>query len=115
MRFLVDECVGPAVARWLRERRHDVFSVYDEERGMDDGAIIRKAFDERRILVTADKDFGEMVHRRRQSHFGVILLRLRDERAVNKIESMKRLLESHANQLAGHFVVVTEKAVRFGH
>lgn len=34
MRFLVDECTGPAVARWLRDQQHDVFSVYEEARGM---------------------------------------------------------------------------------
>lgn len=35
MRFLVDECTGPAVAHWLREHGHDVFSVYEEARGID--------------------------------------------------------------------------------
>ena len=42
MRFLVDECTGPAVARWLRRLHHDVFSVYDEARGLDDESIIEK-------------------------------------------------------------------------
>ncbi|MGQ9778756.1 MAG: DUF5615 family PIN-like protein [Bacillota bacterium] len=117
MRFLVDECTGPAVARWLRERGHDVFSVYDEGRGMDDEddeTVVLKAFVENRILVTSDKDFGEKVYRELKRHCGVVLLRLRDERASNKIEAMKRLLESHSDRLAGRFVVVTETAVRFG-
>jgi len=34
MRFLVDECTGPKVARWLEEKNHEVFSVYDQARGM---------------------------------------------------------------------------------
>ena len=114
MRFLVDECTGPAVARWLRDQHHDAFSVYDEARGMDDETVIRRAFDENRILVTSDKDFGEKVYRERRKHCGVILLRLRDERAASKIEAMQRLLESHSERLAGQFVVVTEKTVRFG-
>ncbi len=46
MRFIVDECTGPNVARWLEVQQHDVFSVYDEARGMLDEAIIQKAFDE---------------------------------------------------------------------
>ncbi len=33
MRFLVDECTGPAVAQWLRRQNHDVISVFDEIRG----------------------------------------------------------------------------------
>jgi predicted nuclease of predicted toxin-antitoxin system len=46
MRFLVDECTGPAVARWLREQEHTVFSVYEEARGIDDESVIAKAFAE---------------------------------------------------------------------
>ena len=45
MRFLVDECTGPAVAQWLRTQAHDVFSVYEQARGLDDDSVIRKAFD----------------------------------------------------------------------
>lgn len=70
MRFLVDECTGPAVARWLREQKHEVFSVYDEARGIDDDAVIAKAFAENWILITNDKDFGEKVHRERRPHKG---------------------------------------------
>jgi predicted nuclease of predicted toxin-antitoxin system len=40
MRFLVDECIGPFSARWLKEQGHDVFSVFDEQRGMDDDEIL---------------------------------------------------------------------------
>ena len=47
MRFLVDECTGPAVARWLREQQHDVFSVFEDARGMDDDEIVQKAFADR--------------------------------------------------------------------
>ena len=61
MRFLVDESTGPHVARWLRHEGHDVFSVYDEARGIGDDEIIQKAFIENRILITNDKGFGEKV------------------------------------------------------
>jgi len=43
MRFLVDECTGPAVAEWLRNQKHEVFSVFEEARGMDDDDIILKS------------------------------------------------------------------------
>ena len=113
MRFLVDECTGPAVARWLRARQHEVFSVYDQARGATDEEIIRKAFDEGRILVTNDKDFGELIYRERRPHKGVILLRLEDERTPNKIEVIRNLLQSHGERLGNQFVVVTEQQVRF--
>ncbi len=76
MRFLVDECTGPAVAAWLLSEGHDVVSVYDELRGIEDSAIIQRANAEMRILITNDKDFGEKVHREQHPHHGVVLLRL---------------------------------------
>jgi hypothetical protein len=51
MRFLVDECTGPAVARWLRKNHPDVFSVYEAARGMDDRDVVQRAFVENRILI----------------------------------------------------------------
>jgi predicted nuclease of predicted toxin-antitoxin system len=113
MRFLVDESTGPAVAEWLRRQGHEVFSVYEQARGMDDNGIIQKASAENWILMTNDKDFGEKVYRERRPHKGVILLRLDNERADAKIETIKRLLESYANRLSGQFVVVTENSIRF--
>ena len=101
------------VAEWLRKNGHDVFSVFNESRGMQDADIIQKAFIDDRILVTNDKDFGEKVFRERHPHRGVILLRLEDERSIVKIEIIRRLLENHANNLSGNFVVVTENSVRF--
>jgi len=113
MRFLVDESTGPAVAEWLRQQGHEVFSVYDEARGMDDDAIIQKAFSENWILMTNDKDFGGKVYHERHPHKGVVLLRLEDERAAIKIETLRRLLESYADRLRDQFVVVTERTIRF--
>ena len=113
MRFVVDECTGPAVAEWLREQGYEVFSVYDEARGLDDDTIIRKAFEENWILITNDKDFGEKIYREGRSHRGVILLRLEDERSVVKIEVLRRLLRNYGDRLADQFVVVSETKVRF--
>jgi len=66
VRFLVDECTGPAVAHWLSEQGHEVFSVYDEARGIGDDQIIQKASVENWILITNDKDFGARVYREHQ-------------------------------------------------
>ena len=113
MRFLVDECTGTAVAHWLREQGHEVFSIYEDARGAEDDWIITKAFTEDWILITNDKDFGEKVHRERHPHKGVVLLRLENERAPNKIQILQRLLAEHKDQLSDRFVVVTETQARF--
>ncbi len=113
MRFLVDESTGPVVGEWLSGQGHEVFSVYESGRGLDDNAIVQKVYAENWILITNDKDFGEKVYRERKPHHGVVLLRLDDERAKVKIEVLESLLAKYADRLAGQFVVVTEKSVRF--
>jgi len=113
MRFLVDECTGPLVARWLRAQGYDALSVYDEARGMSDDEVVRKAFADDRILITNHKGFGERVYRERRPHHGVVLLRLEDERAAAKIRTLERLLQNYADRLTKQFVVATETSVRF--
>ncbi len=110
---MVDECTGSKVAEWLGGENHEIFSVFDEARGMTDNEVLTKAFVENRILITNDKDFGEMIFRERRKHHGVIFMRLGDERAANKIEVLRRLLENYADKLPEQFVVVTETKVRF--
>jgi predicted nuclease of predicted toxin-antitoxin system len=92
---------------------HEVFSVFEEAQGMTDDDILSKAVSENWVLVTNDKDFGEMVFRERRQHRGVVFLRLDDERIANKIEVLRRLMENYSEQLSDRFVVVTEKQVRF--
>ncbi len=113
MRFLVDECTGPRVARWLRSQGHNVVSVYEEARGIPDDEVIRRAYEESRILITNDKDFGEKVYREGRRHHGIILLRLEDERAQVKIQVLERLLSHYGEELQDRFVVVTERYTRF--
>lgn len=113
MRFLMDECTGPAVAEWLQAQGHEVFSVYDSARGMNDNDIVQKAFEENWILITNDKDFGDQIYREHKPHHGVILLWLDDERAKIKIQVLSQLLNSYADRLPEQFVVATEEKVRF--
>jgi predicted nuclease of predicted toxin-antitoxin system len=113
MRFLVDECTGSKVARWLRDRGYEVFSVYDEARGISDDEVLQKALNENWILITNDKDFGDKIFREGNLHRGIIFLRLENERATNKINKLQLLLENYADRLPEQFVVVTENKVRF--
>jgi len=112
MRFLVDECTGPSVSKWLKQNGHDSLSVYDEARGLDDESILEMALKEERILITNDKDFRELVFRDGQNHNGIILLCLMDESIAGKIVVVERLLAQYLESLAGSFVVATEDRVR---
>ena len=112
MRFLVDECTGPKVAKWLKDQGHDIFSVYDKARGSDDVTILKIANKDNYILITNDNDFGELIFRQKKPHKGIILLRLDDNRPKNKIEVLDKLLQSYSKQLKNNFVVATEQKVR---
>jgi predicted nuclease of predicted toxin-antitoxin system len=113
VRFLVDECTGPTVARWLSDLGHDVYSVFDLAAGTMDQDLLKKAFSENWILITNDKDFGEMIFRERREHKGVIFLRLADERSSSKIAVLQNVLENYSERLIGQFVTVTEERIRF--
>ena len=113
MRFLVDECTGPMVARWLRAQSHDVFSVFEQARGLQDDDVLAKAHSENRILITDDKDFGEKVFRERAPHRGVNLLRLGDGSPANKITVLESIIALYADRLQDRFVVASEHQVRF--
>ena len=112
MRFLVDECTGPAASRWLDEQGQDVCSAYDLARGADDETIIQKAVGEGRILITNDKDFGQMFFRDGRVHSGVILLQMEDERPKAKIAVLKSLLKNYPDRIEGQFLIVSEEIIR---
>lgn len=112
MKFIVDENAGPSVAKWLVANGYEAYSVYDETPGIPDEDILKKAFGENYIVVTSDKDFGELVFKNKLPHRGVILMRLMNESAPNKIRVLQSLLEQLFDQLPDRFVVVTEGGVR---
>ena len=112
MKFLVDECVGSSVARWLKQKGFGVISIYDDFRGITDDEVLAKAFLEHRALITSDKAFGEMIFKNKKQHCGVVLLRLSDERPSNKISVLEGLLVEYLQELPGNFIVATEQTVR---
>ncbi len=111
MRFLIDRCAGRRLADWLREQGHDV--VESRERGPDPGdrTLLEWAASERRILVTMDKDFGQIVFVDNVSHCG--LVRLPDVPATKRIALVKKLLQDYAQELAdGAILTVRGERVR---
>jgi len=112
VKFLVDECTGTSIVACLRDEGHDVAAVAEAMPQADDEDVLDHAVSEARILVTNDKDFGEMIYRSGQAHRGVVLLRLRDERAENKVRIMEIVLAQVGERLQNHYVVATETGIR---
>ena len=112
MRFVVDESTGAAVVAYLRRVGHNVLAVAEAMPQADDPDILARAAGEDRILITNDKDFGELVFRNGQVHSGVVLLRLQDENSANRVHTITAVLEQYADRLAGSFTVATDRGVR---
>lgn len=111
MRFLIDRCAGRRLAEWLRQQGHDV--VESRERGPDPGdvVVLEWAFREGRILVTMDKDFGDIVYVRGHSHRG--LVRLPDVPVERRIALMRMVLDGYTPDLeAGCVITVRGGRVR---
>ena len=114
MRFLANENVTGTVIQELRQRGHDVLSVKESMRSEEDDVILARAQAEQRIVVTHDKDFGELAFRSQlPASCGVILFRFRlagsDPNTDN--ERILEALESRTDW-AGHFSVVTDDRIR---
>ena len=91
MRFLLDENVDLPLGDYLSAAGHDVTAVaVDYTRSIEDHEVLAIARAEGRILITNDKDFGELIYRQQLKHTGVILFRLRDEDIPTKIARSSR-------------------------
>jgi predicted nuclease of predicted toxin-antitoxin system len=112
MRFLADECCQEGLVRALRADGYDVLYVLEEMRGATDDVILERAFSERRVLLTEDKDFGELVYRLGRSARGIVLLRFDVTDRDLKIPRLRELLAEKEHRLHGTFVVLEVDKVR---
>jgi predicted nuclease of predicted toxin-antitoxin system len=112
MRLLADECVDGRLIAGLRGAGHDVVTVRQASRGAGDRSVIEMARQEGRVLVTEDKDFGDLVFRHGLGVPGLILLRYvqSDVRAV--LARLLAVVDRHRDEVHGLHVVVTAKRTR---
>lgn len=119
MIFVADESVDQQIVIELRKSGHQVTFVAEMEPGISDKAVLELANKQNAVLITADKDFGEIVFRQRQIITGVILIRLAGLSQESKSLVVSRMIEKHLKQLEGSFTVVSptrirmRKAIRF--
>ena len=112
LKFLIDECLGISISKWLKDNNFDSISVIKEMASSSDIDVLNKAVTENRILITSDKDFGDMVFQKRLQHTGIILLRLQINTPKNHINVLEPLFKNHLNELSGNFIVVTDANIK---
>ncbi|MAG08106.1 hypothetical protein CMO89_01430 [Candidatus Woesearchaeota archaeon] len=93
IKLIVDECVDFPVVLYIRSKGYDVVSIAEKFPSLDDRDILKRAYEEDRIIITVDKDFGLLVFK-------------------EKIKLLNILINDYSDKLSGNFVVVTEDKVR---
>jgi predicted nuclease of predicted toxin-antitoxin system len=112
MRLLANENISATAIRLLREQGHDVLSARESMRGAPDAAVLDRAGREGRLIVTHDKDFGELAFRSRlPAACGVILLRFGGRNPDADNQRLLKVIEGRAGW-EGQFSVVTDDQVR---
>jgi predicted nuclease of predicted toxin-antitoxin system len=112
MRFLADESCDAEVIRAIRQAAHEVTWVRETMPGATDRLVLNTALVEQRVLITEDKDFGELVFARGAPALGVLLLRYPPAARPQVTRKIVAFVADHAAELVGSFVVIGPSRTR---
>lgn len=111
-KILADESVDFRIVRSLREDSYQVEAIIELSPGISDDEVLTLANEIDAILLTEDKDFGELTYRLKKPNKGVLLFRMSGEAIETKVSLIKKVLESYGEKLGDKFTVITVKKVR---
>jgi len=112
MNFLADESCAWPVLRVLREAGHDVVAISEVARGAADEQVLERALNEKRVLITEDRDFGELVYARGRPSAGVILIRFPSRARQAKLATVVEAVAKLGSRLQDAFTVIEAGRVR---
>ena len=112
MKFLADVNVERKIIETITQHQYDVKWIPEYDASITDEDLLDLANQEQRILITNDKDFGELVFRQQSVTSGIILLRIKGQDVLRKITLVKKLLRDHSDRLLRHFVVISDNKIR---
>ena len=112
IKFLADVNVEKSVVEYLLEKKYDTKWIPEYNCEMLDDELLHWANIENRVIITNDKDFGELIFLQKKISTGIILFRVREQRAENKVNLIKHLLENFSEKILNHFIVITGEKIR---
>lgn len=112
MNLLADEGVERQIVERLRQAGHGVWYIAEMEPGIDDDVILAQANARQALLITLDKDFGELVYRQGLIHSGVILLRLAGLSLETKASLVAQVIQQRGPEMVQAFSVISPGIVR---
>ncbi len=105
--LLADENVDQEIVTVLRAKGYDVLYVAELEQGISDDKVLDLANQRGALLLTADKDFGELVYRQHRLSGGVVLYRLAGLASKKKAQLVAAAMETHASKFSQSFTVIS--------
>lgn len=112
MNLVADEGVDRQIVDRLRQGGHAVWYVAETEPGAPDERVLDLACEDADLLLTADKDFGELVYRQGRFAPGILLVRLAGLTPAQKAELGAVSVDRHSAELPGAFAVLTPRSFR---
>ena len=112
MKFVADEGLDVPIVEMLRINGHELFYIREEHAGLPDEEVLKISNSRDEILITPDKDFGELVYRMKQVHRGVILVRLSGLKPKQKAAVVVATVNKYAPELPGAFTVITKTHIK---
>lgn len=113
IKFSANENVPLAAIEKLQDENFDIISVSADFPSIKDGAVISFALTEKRIIITFDRDYGELIFKRElNAPAGVIYFRIQNFQPEEPAEILINLLSSQNIIFDGFFTVISEKNIR---
>ncbi|MCA9942566.1 MAG: DUF5615 family PIN-like protein [Ardenticatenaceae bacterium] len=112
MNFVADEGIDQPIVKRLRQEGHAVWYIAEMSPSISDEEVLQLANDQQAILLTFDKDFGELVFRQNQAVHGIVLFRLHGLSPEEKAEIVLKTAQDHDQELRHAFTVVTPTKIR---
>lgn len=110
--IVADESVDYAVLTFLRDQGFSIYAILEERPSISDYEVLALANDKGALLLTEDKDFGELSIRLQKPHRGILLIRLTGVAAEEKCRLVHKALIENSNQLADAFSVLSDQKLR---
>jgi predicted nuclease of predicted toxin-antitoxin system len=113
MTIVADESVDKQIVERLRQEGYEVLYIAEMEPSISDNTVLQRANEKNALLITSDKDFGELVFRQKLlSSGGIVLLRLSGLSNQLKAETVVDAFAKHVNDFIQAFSVVSPGAIR---
>ena len=112
MKFVADENLEQQIVDLLRADNHEVLFIAETNPSVGDEKVLEIAEKNKSILITNDKDFGELIFRQKRNNSGVILIRLHGLPNIEKAKLTLNCINKYGSEIQNSYIVISKDALR---